>query len=419
MTLPSFVRPFVVAALLCFAAPAFAQSAPPSPPGDARAAAAAMKKQADAAMDTLHYDEALASYQRSYELFPDPAVLYNEARVYQARGEYPEALSAGLRFEQEAPAELKARVAGLSRFLDELREHVATLDLRCNISGARVLVREKQIGVTPLPQSVKLNAGKPLLEVVAEGYLPFHEEVDLRGGVTTPLEVTLKSKDRAGTLAIRVDYTPLYELTPMTLSPNLAFGMDETNLFTTLARTDGKPLQITKLEASEPWIIATLVPGVSKDDTTARIQISIKRDGPPRRFNEFVHVYTAGQSNAPASSVYIYGEVSGEVSVTPEALYWSIVDSAKTVKERPANLITQHVTIRSASGQEIELKNPQSSIQGIKLELKPEADGKAYELIARLDDVPSSTISGNVSFETSVAAQPRIQLPVIVNVFNP
>ena len=225
MTLPSFVRPFVVAALLCFAAPALAQSAPPSPPGDARAAAAAMKKQADAAMDTLHYDEALASYQRSYELFPDPAVLYNEARVYQARGEYPEALSAGLRFEQEAPAELKARVAGLSRFLDELREHVATLDLRCNISGARVLVREKQIGVTPLPQSVKLNAGKPLLEVVAEGYLPFHEEVDLRGGVTTPLEVMLKSKDRAGTLAIRVDGDPatvqidhaLTKMTPLEL----------------------------------------------------------------------------------------------------------------------------------------------------------------------------------------------------------
>jgi hypothetical protein len=255
----------------------------------------------------------------------------------------------------------------------------------------------------------------------ATGELPFSLNLGYYRG-NLEKHITVKSNDPKTpevSLSIKVDYTPLYELTPMTLSPNLAFGMDETNLFTTLARTDGKPLQITKLETSEPWIIATLAPGVSKDDTTARIQISIKRDGPPRRFNEFVHVYTAGQSNAPASSVYIYGEVSGEVSVTPEALYWSIVDSAKTVKERPANLITQHVTIRSASGQEIELKNPQSSIQGIKLELKPEADGKAYELIARLDDVPSSTISGNVSFETSVAAQPRIQLPVIVNVFNP
>jgi len=30
-----------------------------------------------------------------------------------------------------------------------------------------------------------------------------------------------------------------------------------------------------------------------------------------------------------------------------------------------------------------------------------------------------STVSGNVSIETSVASQPRIELPVIVNVFNP
>jgi len=117
----------------------------------------------------------------------------------------------------------------------------------------------------------------------ATGELPFSLNLGYYRG-NLQKHITVKSNDPKTpevSLSIKVDYTPLYELTPMTLSPNLAFGMDETNLFTTLARTDGKPLQITKLEASEPWIIATLVPGVSKDDTTARIQISIKRDGPP------------------------------------------------------------------------------------------------------------------------------------------
>jgi hypothetical protein len=33
--------------------------------------------------------------------------------------------------------------------------------------------------------------------------------------------------------------------------------------------------------------------------------------------------------------------------------------------------------------------------------------------------VPASTVSGTVSFETSVAAQSRIEVPVIVNVFKP
>jgi hypothetical protein len=77
------------------------------------------------------------------------------------------------------------------------------------------------------------------------------------------------------------------------------------------------------------------------------------------------------------------------------------------------------VTISSADGKTIELKNPQSTIKGLKVELLPKEPGKVYELLAQLDDVPASTVSGNVSFETSVAAQPRIEVPVIVNVFKP
>jgi hypothetical protein len=53
-------------------------------------------------------------------------------------------------------------------------------------------------------------------------------------------------------LAIRVDYTPLYEINPMILSPNLAFGVNDTDQFTTITRTDGKPLRILRLDTSKP-----------------------------------------------------------------------------------------------------------------------------------------------------------------------
>jgi hypothetical protein len=220
-------------------------------------------------------------------------------------------------------------------------------------------------------------------------------------------------------LTIKVDYTPLYELTPMTLTPNLAYGVNDTAQFTTLARTDGKPLRVVRLDASKPWITATLEPGAETNAAAARIRVAIQRDGPPRRFNEYVHLYTADQTNTPVSSIFLYGEIMGEVSLTPEALYWSITGAAKTPVENPEAVNTRRVTIRSASGQTIELKNLQSTIKGIKVELVPKEAGKVYELVARLDDVPASTVSGNVSFETSVAAQSRIELPVIVNVFKP
>jgi hypothetical protein len=222
-------------------------------------------------------------------------------------------------------------------------------------------------------------------------------------------------------LTIKVDYTPLYDINPMTLAPVLAFGVTNTDQFTAITRTDGKPLRIVRLDASKPWITAKVEPGAKADDTTARIRVTIQRDGSPRRFNEFVQVYTADQTNTPVSSIYVYGQIMGEVSLSPEALYWSVPNTTttNTPTERPEAQITQRVTIRSTAGQAIELKNPQSSIKSIKVELVTKEAGKVYELVARLDEVPASTISGNVSFETSVAAQPRIEVPVIVNVFKP
>ena len=220
-------------------------------------------------------------------------------------------------------------------------------------------------------------------------------------------------------LTIKVDYTPLYDINPMTLAPVLAFGVTNTDQFTTITRTDGKPLHIVRLGASKPWIAAKVEPGAKADDTTARIRVTIQRDGSPRRFNEFVQVYTADQTNTPVANIYLYGQIMGEVSLSPEALYWSITDTTNTPAERPEAQITQRVTISSTTGKAIELKNLQSSIKGITLEMASKEDGRVYEVVAKLVDVPASTISGNVSFETSVAAQPKIEVPVIVNVFKP
>ena len=224
-------------------------------------------------------------------------------------------------------------------------------------------------------------------------------------------------KTPAVALTIKVDYTPLYDLSPMTLAPILAFGVDEAEQSTTLARTDGKPLRILRLEGSKPWITAKAEAGA--DGSTARIRISVKRDGPPRRLNEQVQIFTADQTNGPVSTLYLYGQVMGEVSVSPDSLYWSVADAGPTPVGHPESAAIRRIAIRSADGKAIVLKNPQSTIPGLHVELVPKESGKGYELVAKLDAVPGQTVSGNLSFETSVAAQPRIEVPVIVNVFKP
>ena len=220
-------------------------------------------------------------------------------------------------------------------------------------------------------------------------------------------------------LTIKVNYLPLYDLNPMTLSPNLAFWVNASTQFTTLARTDGKPLRVARFVASKPWITATLEPGANTNESAARIRIVIQRNGSPRRFNEYVHVYSAEETNTPASSIYVYGQINGEVSLSAEALYWSITGATNAAADLPESMVTRRMTIRSATGKTFELKNPQSTIKGMKVELTPKEAGVVYELVARLDEVPTSTVSGNVSFETSIAEQPRIEVQVVVNVFKP
>ena len=255
----------------------------------------------------------------------------------------------------------------------------------------------------------------------ATGELPFTLNLGLYRA-TLEKRIAVKSNDPQTpeiSLTIKVDYTPLYDLSPMTLAPKLEFGVNEAAEFTTIARTDGKPLRLGRLVASKPWITATVEPSAQADEATARIRVAIQRDGPPRRFNEFIQVYAAEQTNSPVSSIYVYGQIMGEISLSPEALYWSVTDAAETGAERPEAMVLRRVTIRSADGKAIELKNPQSTIKGLNVELVPKEAGKVYELVARLDEVPASTVSGNVSFETSVAAQSRVEVPVIVNVFKP
>lgn len=234
--------------------------------------------------------------------------------------------------------------------------------------------------------------------------------------------IAIKSNDPKTpeiSLSVKIDYTPLYEVTPITLTPRIVFGATNTEVFATIARTDGKPLHITRLDASKPWITAALDPAPATDAATNRIRVAIQRDGPPRRFNEYVHVYVEGQTNTPASSIYVYGQIQGDVTVVPEALYWSITGPPKGASDRPEALVLRRVTIRSSSGKPFELTNTQSTIKGIKVELVPKENGAAYELVAKLDEFPAATVAGKVTFDTSVAAQSRMELPVVVNVFKP
>jgi hypothetical protein len=193
----------VVAFLLALFLALHAHGALADEQGSPAERAAELKQRGDAAMDALRYDDALSAYGQAYAISHDPAILYNMGRVHQARGEYPEALDVLLSFDRDAPPSLKQRVPLLAELIADVRSKVVFVTIKANVVGARVIVRDRVIGVTPLPGEVRLSAGRAVVEVTADDYLPFRREVDLVGGTQFALDAQLSRKPSSTVLVIR------------------------------------------------------------------------------------------------------------------------------------------------------------------------------------------------------------------------
>lgn len=164
--------------------------------------AAASKARGDAAMVGLRYREALDAYREAYEITKNPVLLYNQARAHQALGEYPVALQLLERFDKEAPAEQKARLRHFQELLADLRQHITKLTVRCNVSGARVLLGDRVIGTTPLPAVVETAAGHTKLQVLEDKHQPFEKELELPGGGALTIDVELVRREATAVISI-------------------------------------------------------------------------------------------------------------------------------------------------------------------------------------------------------------------------
>jgi len=182
-------------------APATTPAATAAP--DAQADAADRKHAGDEAMEAFRYADALAAYGDAYAINKDPALLYNMGRALQALNRFPEALDKLAAFEAAASPELKARVPRLAALIAEIKARVATLTIRTNVPGARILVRDTVVGKSPLTAPVKLVAGAADVEIEAEGYYPGKKKVELPGGGELTVELELFSRSTTGILAVK------------------------------------------------------------------------------------------------------------------------------------------------------------------------------------------------------------------------
>jgi hypothetical protein len=234
-----------------------------------------------------------------------------------------------------------------------------------------------------------------------------------RNKATLVKQITVECNDPDSpktVLTVKADYTPLYEITPVNFYFTLHKG-DKTNVTARVTRTDGKSFTVTKVKPTQTWIEATSEPDTSSTTPAVRITATLKPDGTPRYFTEFVNAFI-DNSDQPAFNVTLSGRLLGDLSLTPESLYWPITDPDKALTKKT-------IIVKSSLADSLEVKNVSSTLKDLTLEVVPKEDGKTAEVVAKLTGVPDKTTNGVIRFETNVPSQPRVEVPVWINIVKP
>lgn len=166
-------------------------------------AAGDAKRRGDEALVNGRPAEALALYKEAYAARPDPALVYNMSRAYQAMGDFSSALDQLEHFEANAPADVRARVPGLAKLLAEIRKNVASVAIVADVAGATVRLDDRILGKTPLAGIIRVKPGPGTLIVEKEGYFNFTRTLTLQGGALSTFDVKLASKQTTAIITVR------------------------------------------------------------------------------------------------------------------------------------------------------------------------------------------------------------------------
>lgn len=218
-------------------------------------------------------------------------------------------------------------------------------------------------------------------------------------------------------LAIKIDVVPMLDVQPMQVSLGDIRQGTITNVDLLVKRTDGQKLVINRVETSGKFVRTRVEPIENSNGQQAHVWVEAEAEGTPRRLNDLVRIYVEGAALQPALSVTVFGRLIGDVTLTPEQLYWGVPDPSRWQGERTEALTTRRVMVSATKpDKQLELTNVATSIKDLNVELVQVETGKTYMVIARLGQFPQTSEQGTISFNTNLPGQPQVVVPVVINV---
>jgi PEGA domain len=161
------------------------------PPPDAKKAEAAQRFDRGLQLfDDGDNSGALAEFKRTYELFPNPMVLYNIGLVYAAMGRpvnSVDALEPAIKGGGLPPKQLERATSTL----EDQKARIGRLTVTTNPEGARIEVDNVEVAKTPLAAPLRIAEGSHIVGAVAEGFAPARKEVVVAGNSEASLAFEL------------------------------------------------------------------------------------------------------------------------------------------------------------------------------------------------------------------------------------
>ena len=218
-------------------------------------------------------------------------------------------------------------------------------------------------------------------------------------------------------LTVQLDYTPLYELSPMVLRMSLPADKDQAQASFLITRNDNQPLGLDKIITSQKWITAVLDPSDPPEASSGHVVVTIQRPPhPPSMILGNVQLWASNQVDRPIQTMFLSCDVQGELKATPAQIYWVIPDFGNSITNYPAQALTRTVELDSILDQPVTIEKVRSSIKGMNAEITPSGAGKLFTLILKFAELPNEFTSGNVIIDTSSASLPELKVPVVVSV---
>ncbi|HUS32702.1 MAG TPA: PEGA domain-containing protein [Kofleriaceae bacterium] len=140
------------------------------------------------------YGEALAEFERAYEIAPHPLVLYNIATCHRELSHYGEAVKFYRRFIKEAPAAKvsSAKIKTAQSELDGVLARIARVSVSVSSgAGTELLVDGISLGTAPFEEPIILPPGEHKLTARAVGHKDAERTVRVASGDEVEVTLTL------------------------------------------------------------------------------------------------------------------------------------------------------------------------------------------------------------------------------------